>query len=781
MKISINWLKEFIKIDKKRAEKLADKLTFSGTEVEKVIENKENLKNMVVGEIITITKHSNADKLKVCRVRVKKGRILKIVCGASNIKVGQKVPVALSGSQLPDGTEIKETKIRGIKSQGMLLAEDEMAIGEDHSGIYILDEKEKVGKTMRQVLDLNDIILDLALTPNRSDCFSVYGIARELSAVLRRKLKKEAASYLIKDDKEEEIKDKLGVSIRAKNLCHYYSARIIKNIKVGPSPEKIKNRLRRAGIRPVNNVVDASNYVMLELGQPLHAFDYNKISGSKKKNIIVRKARKDEKLKTLDGLKRDLEKRMLVIADQEKPLALAGIMGGENSEIKSKTNTVVLESAVFKPSNIRITARKLGLRSESSNLFEKGLDSVMTRIALDRAANLIADLSGGEVIKGSLEKGEKVKAWGQKISLSLEKLRNILNKKIAVSRIKQIFTLLGFDFVEAVDGRIKVRPPSFRPDIKIPEDLIEEVGRLYDYNRLKPTYLKGQLKPVQLPKNLYWEDKIKNYLVSANMSEVYNYSFYSQEDIEAFDLKEEKHYRITNPINPDQEYLRQTLIPLMLKNISLNIDFSHEISIFETGYVFLPSEKNFPHEKKRLSGVFYGEEAYFSAKAALDLLMVKGLNIEQFIFDIEEEETILKSGEKKIGTLRILPGKIAKFYKIKKPVAYFEIDLTKLIKFASEVRDFEKPSEYPAVTRDLAFFMPEKVKYAQVEKEIKKASPIIKDIELFDTFKKEGKLSLAVRITFQSEKRTLKSKEIDSIIKKIVKSLEKKYNIKIRK
>jgi len=781
MKISVNWLKEFIKLDKKKPERLAQRLTFSGTEVEQVIQDKDSLKNIVVGEITTIAKHSNADKLKICRVRVKKGKILKIVCGAPNIKVGQKVPVALAGSQLPDGTEIKETKIRGVKSQGMLLAEDEMGIGEDHSGIYILDEKEKVGKTIRQVLDLNDIILDLALTPNRPDCFSVYGIARELSAVLRRKLKKQADSYLIKDDKEKEVNDKLGVTIRAKNLCSHYSARIIKNVKVGSSPEKIKDRLRSAGIRPVNNVVDVANYVMLELGQPLHTFDFDKLSGAKKKNIIVRKAKKQEKLKTLDGQERELEKRMLVISDKEKPLALAGVMGGKNSEITKKTNTVVLESAIFKSSNIRITSRKLGLRSESSNLFEKGLDPVMTRIALDRAANLIADLGGGLVVKGSLEKGKKIKEWGQTISLSLDKLRNYLNKKIAVSRIKQMFTLLGFDFIEAKDGHIKVRPPSFRPDIKIAEDLIEEVGRLYDYNRLKPTYLKGQLKPVQLPKNLYWEDKIKNYLVSANMSEVYNYSFYGSDHIKIFNLKEEKHYRITNPINSGQEYLRQTLIPLMLKNISLNADFSQNISIFETGYVFLPSKKDFPREKKMLSGVFYGDEAYFSAKAALDLLMVKGLNIDQFIFDINEEETILKSGEKKIGTLCILPDKIAQFYKIKKPVAYFEIDLSKLIRFASEVSDFEKPSEYPAVTRDLAFFIPEEVKYAQVEKAIKKISPIIQSIELFDTFKKEGKLSLAVRITLQSEERTLKSKEIDNIIEQIVKLLEKNYNIKIRK
>jgi len=779
MKLPISWIKEYVKIDKK-PEKLAQTLTLSGTEVEEIIRDENTLKNVVVGEITAIIKHSNADRLRVCKVRVKKGKILKIVCGAPNIKVGQKVPVALPGAELPNGTKIEKTKIRGEESEGMLLAEDELGIGQDHSGIYILEEDEKIGRSIRSVLGLNEVIFDLALTPNRADCFSVFGIAREVSAVTKRKIKKNPSSYLIKDE-ENKISRELKVSVLAKNLCPKYTARVIKGVKVADSPEKIKNRLRACGIRPINNVVDITNYVMLELGQPLHAFDYDKLAGSKgQKKIIVRQAKSKEKLVTLDGKERDLEKGMLVIADKFSPIALAGVMGGENTEISEETKNVILESAVFKPYSVRKTAQKLGLRSESSNLFEKGLDSFMTEIALDRAASLIEKYAGGKIVPGRLAVVQKEKDLRPKVSLSLERLRLYLNKKIALGALKRIFNSLGFEFLGLKDEKITLRVPSWRQDVRLPEDLIEEVGRIYNYNRLKPTYLKGILKPVELPKGLYWEDKIKNILVAADMTEVYNYSFYSENDLKAFGFDPKDHYRLKNPLNPEQEYLRKSLIPLMIKNVSFNSDFSESISIFEIGNVFFPG-KDLPKEKKMVAGVFWGGEAYFAAKAALDLLLVKGLNIEKFLFEVVEQKTFLKANNRIIGQLYILPEVVKKYYKIKKQVAYFELELIKLINLASEKTSFIKPSHYPAIIRDLSFFIPRDVRYVDVEKEIKESSPLIQEIELFDIYQREGKVSLAIRITFQSRERTLEAKEVDEIIKRISRKLEDNYKIIIRR
>ena len=623
MKLPVNWLKDFVKLPLK-IEKLSDILTFSGTEVEKIEVKGDNLKNIVVGEIITIVKHTNADKLKLCKVRVKKGKVLKIVCGANNVKVGQKVPVALPGAELPDGTKIEKTKIRGLDSEGMLMAEDELGIGDDHAGIYILGDKAKIGQSIRLALGLSEPVLDLALTPNRADCFSVLGIAREVAAVSKRKLNFEPEKIKIKE-KGNEINKWLTIKVNEKNLCPKYTARIIEEVEVGDSPEQIKNRLRAAGIRPVNNIVDATNYVMLELGQPLHAFDYDKLSG-KKKSIIVRKAKKDEKLKTLDGKERELETNMLVIADGQGAIALAGVMGGEKTEICKKTTRVILESAVFKPLSVRKTAQKLALRSESSNRFEKGLDYNMTEIALDRAASLIAKLTGGKIVKGKFKTTHELKNLRPTITLSLDLLKTYLNTKPPISRLKQIFTSLGFEFIEAKEGKLKLKVPSWRLDVRTEEDLIEEVARLYDYNKLKPTFLKGILKPVELPKELYWQNKIKDLLVSADMIEVYNYSNYSENLAKNFGLNPEKHYRVTNPLNPEQEYLRQSLIPMMLKNVALNSDYSEDLAIFEVGNVFL-SGHDLPKEEKMVAGVFAGEEAYYEAKAALDLLLSNVLNM----------------------------------------------------------------------------------------------------------------------------------------------------------
>lgn len=778
MKISFNWLKDFVKIDK-TPEKLAEVLTLSGTEVEGIKSGHDFLDKVVVGEIITIIKHTNADKLKVCKVRVKKGVVLKIVCGAPNIEIGQKVPTALVGAKLPAGI-LKKTIIRGIESEGMLLAEDEMGLGDDHAGIYILDKKEPIGKFVKAVLGLNDTVFDLALTPNRADCFSVLGIAREVAAATKRKLQFIPDKFRLKE-KASEIAKKLSVKVLDSKLCPKYTARIIENLEIKDSPEWMKNRLRASGVRPINNVVDVTNYVMLELGQPLHAFDYDKLSGAKK-SIVVRKAYKNEKIKTLDDKERELDPNMLLITEGKKALAVAGVMGGKSSEISSKTKTVILESAVFNPANIRKTTQKLSLRSESEMRFEKGLDFEMTELVADRAAALMAKLGEGRVVPGIINISAKEKAKPAAIDLPLALLKKYLNINLPELKVKQILKSLGFEVISSKEKVLKVQVSSWRADVRLPEDLIEEVGRIYDYNKLKPTYLRGTLKPVDIPKSLIWENKIKDICVTAGFSEVYNYSFYSEDLARSFiNIGSKSHYRVTNPINPDQVLLRRSLLPLLKMNMILNSAYEDKICLFEIGDVFLPDKNRFG-EEKMLGGYTYGKELRGKAKGLIELLM-KELNIDEYQFKYENKNTqtvIVKNN--KIGEYTVHPSSEGKAYTPKDllEISYFEININSLIKFANEKRNFLKINKYPAVKRDISFFKPKETTYQTLENEIKGLSDLITDLEVFDRFEKEGQISLAVRLTFQAD-RTLKGEEVDSVMDRIYKLMEDKFRIKIRK
>ncbi|MFH1367396.1 MAG: phenylalanine--tRNA ligase subunit beta [Patescibacteria group bacterium] len=753
MKISFNWLKDFVKIDK-TPEKLAEVLTLSGTEVEGVRPLDCLFDKVVVGEIITIIKHTNADKLKVCKVRVKKGVVLNIVCGASNISVGQKVPTALVGAKLPGGI-LEKTKIRGIESEGMLLAEDEMGLGHDHAGIYLLDKNEPIGKSVKAVLGLNDTILDLALTPNRADCFSLLGIAREAAAVTKRKLNFMPDRFLIKE-KTNEIGKKLSVKVLDSKLCPKYTARVIENLQVKDLPEWLKARLRASGVRPINNIVDVTNYVMLELGQPLHAFDYDKLTGSKK-NIVVRQANKGEKLVTLDGKERELDQNMLLITEGKKNLGIAGVMGGKSSEISSKTKTVILESAVFNPGNIRKTAQKLNLRSESEMRFEKGLDPEMTELAADRAASLMLKLAGGRIVPGIINISSKEKTKPAMVNLPLALIKKYLNVNLAESRVKLILKSLGFKIISSQEKVLKVSVPSWRQDVRLPEDLIEEVGRIYDYNKLKPTYLKGTLKPVDLPKSLIWENKIKDMLVAAGLSEVYNYSFYGEDLARKFNLNPENHFKLANPMNPEQVLMRQSLVPLLIKNLELNKGGS----LFEIGHTFAAKEET------KLALAVFGQDAFFRLKGLADLIGYK-LNLDKDIFA-------------KLFKLAPLSPALTSTFKFIKPVAYLEVNLNELIRNAKDKPAFVKPNKYPAMIRDISFFKPKEITYQTVENEIKGVSGLITGLEVFDRFEKEGQISLAIRITFQSLDRTLKSEEVDEVMEKIYQLMEGKFKIKVRK
>ena len=491
MKLSLNWLKQYVKF-KQTPEKLAEILTLAGIEVERIEKLGRGLENVVVGQIKTIVGHSGANNLVVCKVNVGKSRNLNIVCGAKNIKLMDKVPVALVGAVLPNGVKIEARKIRGINSEGMLCAEDELGLGDDHAGILILDSNLRIGQNFGKAIGLNDIVFDLSLPPNRADWYSVLGIARELAALTKQKL--DVKRYATKESKERSIKKHLSVKIQDYDLCPKYVAKVVKNVKIKESPAWLKSRLLAYGVKPINNVVDISNYVMIEMGQPLHIFDYHKVGGKK---IIVRRAKKGEKIKTLDNQERNLDSQILVIADNKNPIAVAGVMGGFDSEVTKKTKDIIIESAIFKPLSIRKTRQKLGLVTEASTRFEKGIWSDLPASAAERAAAMISQLADGEVIKDRIIKAKK-EYKPQMIKVSLDYVNKLIGIEFGLNQAKRILESLKFKVEVSKDQILNVTVPSWRQDVKIPAEVAEEVGRLYGWNKLKPTAIYSELKPPKI-------------------------------------------------------------------------------------------------------------------------------------------------------------------------------------------------------------------------------------------------------------------------------------------
>lgn len=907
MKLSINWLKEFINF-KESPQVIAEKLTLAGFEVEKIEDRGKKIKNIVIGEILDIQKHPKADKLQLVEVKTKEG-IKNIVCGASNIKKGQKVPVALVGATLVN-MEIKEAEIRGVKSFGMLCVEDEIGIGEDHAGIYILNPEVKITDDIRKILNLDDTILEANITPNRGDCVSVLGLARELAAILNKEFKNKFGKLSQELEYSNSQINGLKIEVKDKDLCPKYTAAKITGVKIKESPEWLKARLRASGIRPINNVVDITNYVMLELGQPLHAFDFDKLKDNGDAKIIIRKSKKGEKINTIDNKERELEEEMLVIANSSRPVAVAGIMGGKESEISDETKDIILESAQFDAASVRQTSKKLGLRSDSSMRFERKIDWNITEIALERALELIKELGGGKIegrlritenpcylrkvinidpdfiskllgVEVSKEKikntflslGLKVSEYSYKSKLPKQEIQNQLIKEgdmvigkpykygakeseapkcfdcsslvqylykkvgVIISRcsieqaeigkeIKKsdlqtgdlIFTssshlhysynfkqglghvalyigknkvihaanshskviveslkdfLKKRDFVVAKriigaeEEKLIVTIPSWREDLKIKEDLAEEVGRIYDYNKMKPTYISGELKPELLSNNLAKELKIKEILISLGFDEVYNYSFYKAEGKDS-----DKHFKVINPLNPDQEFLRITLRPRVEENLEKNIRIFDEVKIFEIGNVF-----SLPHkeEKRAIVAIALKEasekEIFKSLKGVLENLFEK-LNIRERVEYQKDKNILIKIEKDIIGDLKIEMGS-----------GSFELNFDKLIKFSQEKKVFKGISVFPPIRRDLAIVVDKNVPFDSLLAVMKQSS-LIQKTELFDEFENEKigkeKKSLAFRLVFQSLDRTLKAEEVEQEIKKILDKLGKEFGAKLR-
>ncbi len=775
MKLSYNWLKEILPDLKLKPEKLAELLNMHVAEVEKVKKLGQGMGRVIVAEIIGIKSHPNADKLQIAVVDTGRKK-LEIVCGAPNIKVGQKVPLALAGAELAGGMEIKESIIRGVKSEGMLCSEDELDIGPDHEGIHILSDRAKIGQPIAEVLGLDDTILEVenkSIT-HRPDLFNHLGFAREISACLG-KLKIKGPELKTRDTnksinkKVEEVK--IDVKVENKNLCPRYTAVVMGGVKVGPSPEWLQTRLRNLGIRPISNAVDITNYVLMEIGQPLHVFDAEKLTKEGDKLIIkIRSAQKGEKLLALDGQEYELVQTDLVIADAKKPIALAGVMGGELSGVTETTRTIVIESANFEPVSVRRTSWRLGLRSDSALRFEKGLPVCCPQIGMKRAVELVKELAGGQMISQiyDIKSRGTVKKLKQSIKINFDfaRARKFIGLDIADKEMVQILQSLGCR-IKKQGKKMVVTVPAFRPDISLSEDLVEEIVRIYGTEKIVPEPILGKLEPVPLSAELVLEEKIKNILVGSGFDEVYNYSFYSNRTIADNHLVRSKHLEIDNPLNPDQQYLRISLIPGLVKNANKNVKNFPEFKIFEVGRVFNPEEN------KKIAGLIYPGD-YWSIKGVVELIFER-IGIKQNEINYQTKSsgaTAISIGQKVIGSCSH-----------QNQFGIFELDFAGLLKFTQRAKKYVLIPTYPPIKRDLGFLVDKKVRWQEIAEIAKSIDPLVKDIELFDVFedKKLGdKRNLAFHIVYQSLGRTLKTEEIEKIEKQIIKILGEKFNAQLR-
>ena len=811
MKISIDWLKEYIDLKEKPA-KIAGSLTMGIAEVEEVINLSDKFENIVVGEVLSKEKHPNADKLSKAVVDIGKEN-LNIVCGASNLEKGQKVPVALVGAVLPGDFKIEKAKIRGEESRGMICAEEELGLAKKSEGIMVLDGSAQVGQKFSTYMGLDDIVLDIdnkSLT-HRADLFSHIGIAREISALMDVKLN------LPKLKKPKLSQDyKIDINVKDKKLCPRYMGIVLDNIKIGESPKWIQARLNAAGMRPINNIVDITNYAMLEYGQPLHAFDYNKIQNialknnnpkvdqNKLKRISVRCAKKNESIITIDNKKRKLDEKMLVIADEKEPIAIAGVMGGLNSEVDEKSKTIILEAANFNDTSVRKTSQKLGLRSEAVLRFEKGQSIDLPEKGLYRACELFEKYAGAKVVSNIADTLES-KPETAKIKLDLDYVERLIGIKISKEKIIKILKDLEFK-ISSSEDYLNVEVPIYRTDIKAQEDLVEEIARVYGYDNIEPQEISGRLEPVDELPELFWGRKISEYLEGAGFSEVYNYSFYGEKLLKKCLLSTKDHLVVSNAGSQDLKYLRTTLLPRLLENVETNFRNYNEFKIFEIGHVYFTGGI----ECKSLSGVVVGdsEDVFYKAKGTMEFLLEK-LNIEYRIEELEKTKDCEYwnmyergqsiqfklagrnfgeggSGKDILGTMSMCDSRVVNNFNLKnKKLVFFSFSLDQLTHKASLNKQFKPLPKYPSIILDLAFVLEKSVKAKEVQDLIKKTGgDLLKELELFDIYMGKGlesnQKSLAFHLVYRSDEKTLKDEEAEEVQKKIIRKLEKELGAKIR-
>ena len=793
MLVSLNWLKQYVDIDGIAPEELAEKITRSGIEVDAVIDRSSGMTNVVVGHVVSKEKHPDADKLNVCQVEVGEGDIRQIICGAPNVDAGQNVVVALAGARLPGGVKIKKAKMRGQESNGMICSLQELGVEGRvvpkayADGIYVLPEDAVPGSDALELIGLRDTVLELGLTPNRSDALSMLGVAYEVAAILSQEVKLPEIKF---NTVSEKAQDYIKVRVEAKENP-LYAAKVVKNVKIAESPLWLQHYLMAAGVRPHNNVVDITNYILMEYGQPLHAFDYDAL---KSNEILVRLANEGEKIVTLDEQERTLKAHNLVITNGTEPVAIAGVMGGANSEVTSDTTTVVIEAAYFEGFSVRRTSKELGLRSDSSARFEKGVDPNRVLLAGERAAQLLAELAGGEVLEGTVLVDDLDKSPAR-VVVSPDFINNRLGMKISLEDMLSILNRLKFD-VEAANGLLIIDAPTRRQDIKIEEDIVEEIARLYGYDEIPMTLPDGNdqiggLTPYQAKRRI-----ARNVMEGAGLYQAVTYSLTSDELAQKFALKAEETTRLLMPMSEERSTLRQSLISHLVEAASYNVARKADsVALYEVGSVFLgKTAEELPYEEEHLALVVSGkwvDNAWQGEKLTVDFFVAKGIveslfeklgltdrvSFEKASVDgLHPGQTaaILLDGEK-VGIIGGLHPTERKKYDLKDTFVA-ELNLKAILTATVEELVYTSVPRFPAMTRDIALELDRSKAAGEIIEIIRNAgTKLLKEVKVFDVYEGDkmeaGKKSVAFSLTYFDPERTLTDEEVVNAHNKVLKAL----------
>lgn len=795
MNTSLNWIKAMVPGLEVTDQEFRDAMTLSGTKVENFTAFDKNLDKIVVGQIESVEKHPDADKLVICQVNVG-SETVQIVTGAPNIPVGssgQKVPVVLDGGRvagghdggaLPeDGIKIKKGKLRGVESFGMMCAIEELGSSREfypdapENGIYILGDDAQVGEDAVHYLGLDDTVFEYEITNNRVDCYSIIGIAREVAATFRKPF---TPPVVTETGNAEDINDYVKVDVEATDLCSRYTARLVKNIKLAPSPKWMQRRLASAGIRPINNIVDITNYVMEEYGQPMHAYDYDTLAGGK---IVVRRAKDGEKFMTLDGQERTLDSDMLMICDGEKAVGLAGIMGGENSKITDDVKTMLFEAATFDGTNIRKATKRLGLRTDASGKFEKGLDPENALAAMNRACQLIEELGAGEIVGGVVDvypnKKERVR-----VPFEPERINALLGTNVSVEEMLGYFKMLELDYDEAKQELII---PTFRQDLLRTADIAEEVARFFGYANIPTTLPHGASTMGKISFKQRVEDVAGEIAQFCGFSQAMTYSFESPKVFDklklAADAEERKTVVISNPLGEDFSIMRTLPLNGMLNSLATNYNRRNkDVKLYELAKVYVPVEgEDLPDERVQFTLGFYGDGDFFTMKGVVEEFLEKIGMSARPEYDPEAGKTFLHPGRQAeilykdtvIGYLGEVHPDVADTYGLGERTYIAVLDLPEILPFASFDRKYEGIAKFPAVTRDISMVMPKTVLVGEVEKIIeKRGGKLLEKYNLFDIYEgaqiKEGFKSVAYTISFRAKDRTLEDKDIQPIMEKIL-------------
>ena len=801
MNTALSWIKAYVPELDCTDKEYMDAMTLTGTKVETYERLDKNLEKIVIGRIEKIEKHPDADKLIVCQVNIGSESI-QIVTGAPNVKEGDKIPVVLDGGKvagghdgepLPeDGITIKAGKLRGIESNGMMCSIEELGSSRDmypeapEYGIYIFPEDAQVGADAVEALGLRDTVFEYEITSNRVDCYSVLGVAREAAATFKKPFLPPKVEV---SDNGEKIEDYISIDIQDTELCPRYCARVCTNIKIGPSPKWMQRRLAASGIRPINNLVDITNYVMEEYGQPMHAYDLDMVAGHK---IIVKRAKDGDVFQTLDGQLRNLDHDMLMICDAEKEIGIAGIMGGENSKITDDVKTVLFEAATFHGANIRKSAKRLGLRTDASGIFEKGLDPRNAQAAIDRACQLIEELGCGEVVGGMAD--SKVPLPGlRKIRFDKERINSILGTDVSETEMEEIFARLELEMEKEADGTKVLTIPSFRQDLEGIADIAEEVARFYGYDKIPMTLPNGEATTGKLSFKLRIEQRARDIAEYCGFSQGMCYSFESPKVFDKLLLDENDSLRkaitIANPLGEDFSIMRTISLNGMLTSLATNYNRRNKnVRLYELGNIYLPEElplTKLPEERMQLTLGMYGEGDFFTMKGVVETFFDSIGMTKKILYDPKSGKNFLHPGRQAnifyegviLGYLGEVHPEVCDNYDIKTKAYIAVLDMPNVLPFASFDRKYEGVAKYPAVLRDISMVVPKKIMAGQIEAMImQRGGKILEDYRLFDVYEgsqiKEGFKSMAYSITFRAKDRTLEEADVTGVMKKILNGLE---------